>query len=71
MKFAHWVQDKNYHPTVSSELVENFSVDGHEFYFSSETGEIIIFFFNKWPDESDYHFREKLGKILQRYRYSE
>ncbi len=102
MKFAHWVLDKNYHRTLSSELVENFSVDGHEFkygfglevitnmygttlqghaggnpgfmhefYFSPETGEIIIFFFNKWPDESDYHFREKLGAILQRYRYSE
>jgi len=43
----------------------------HEFTFSPETGEIIIFFFNKWPDESDYHFSDKLGAILQRYRYSE
>jgi len=101
MKFAHWVLDNNYHSLMSSELIDNFAIDGHEFkyglglevitnmygttlmghsggnpgfihefYFSIETGEIIIFFFNKWPDESDYHFRDKLEAILQRYRYS-
>jgi D-alanyl-D-alanine carboxypeptidase len=100
MRFAHWVLDKNYQIPLSSELIDNFEVDGyqfkyglgvevitnmfgtttmghsggnpgfiHEFYFSTETNEIIIFFFNKWPDESDYHFREKLTEILQRYRY--
>ncbi len=99
MKFAHWVLDNKYHQSMSSELVDNFIVDGHEFKyglglelitnmygttllghsggnpgfihefnFSPETGEIIIYFFNKWPDESDYHFRDKLGAILQRYR---
>jgi D-alanyl-D-alanine carboxypeptidase len=100
MRFAHWVLDKNYQTPLSSELIDNFEVDGyqfkyglglevitnmfgtttmghsggnpgfiHEFYFSTETNEIIIFFFNKWPDESDYRFREKLTEILQRYRY--
>ena len=43
----------------------------HEFYFSTETNEIIIFFFNKWPDESDFQFRDKLRDILQRYRITE
>ena len=102
MKFAHWVLEKNYHIAMSSELIENFTVDGHEFkyglgletisnmygttimghsggnpgfihefYFSTETNEIIIFFFNKWPDESDYQFRKKLGDILQGYRNTE
>lgn len=102
MKFARWVLDNEYYQSMSSELVDNFIVDGHEFkyglglevttnmfgttllghsggnpgfihefYLSPEKGEIIIFFFNKWPDESDYHFRDKLGAILQRYRYSE
>ena len=102
MKFAHWVLENNYHITMSSELIENFTIDGHEFnyglgletisnmygttimghsggnpgfihefYFSTETNEIIIFFFNKWPDESDYQFRKKLGDILQRYRNTE
>jgi D-alanyl-D-alanine carboxypeptidase len=40
----------------------------HEFYFSTETGEIVIFFVNKWPDEGVYPFREKLGTILQECR---
>lgn len=102
MKFAHWVLDHEYYLTMSSEIIDNFSVDGHEFryglgmevitnmygttfmghaggnpgfiheyYFSIETNEIIIFFFNKWPDEVGYQFREKLGAILQRYRSSE
>ena len=102
MRFAHWVLEKNYHITMSSELIENFTIDGHEFkyglglqtisnmygttimghsggnpgfihefYFSTETNEIIIFFFNKWPDESDYQFRDKLENILQRYRNTE
>jgi D-alanyl-D-alanine carboxypeptidase len=100
MRFAHWVLDNNYHNSMSSELIDNFEVDGyqfkyglglevitnmfgtttmghsggnpgfiHEFYFSTETNEIIIFFLNKWPEESDYNFREKLTEILQRYRY--
>ena len=99
MRFAHWILTNDYHKVMSSELIDNFEVDGyefkyglgvevitnmfgtttmghsggnpgfiHEFYFSTETNEIIIFFFNKWPDESDYHFREKLTKILERYR---
>ncbi len=99
MRFAHWVLDNNYQNIMSSELIENFTIDGHEFryglglevitnmygatimghsggnpgfihefYFSTETNEIIIFFFNKWPDESDYQFREKLKDILKRYR---
>lgn len=100
LRFAHWVLDNNYQNLMSSELVDNFEVDGHqfkyglglelitnmfgtttmghsggnpgfihEFYFSTETNEIIIFFFNKWPDESDFQFRVKLTEILQRYRY--
>ena len=75
MKFAHWVLDNKYQIPMSSELVDNFTIDGkifkyglglevisneysttlmghaggnpgfiHEFYFSTETGEIIIFF---------------------------
>ena len=99
MRFAHWVLDNNYQNSMSSELIDNFEVDEHEFkyglglevitnmygttimghsggnpgfihefYFSTETKEIIIFFFNKWPDESNFQFREKLKSILQRYR---
>lgn len=40
----------------------------HEFYFSTQTNEIIIFFFNQWPNEAEFQFREKLETILQRYR---
>ena len=41
----------------------------HELYFSTETGEIIILFFNEWPNEDvDFHFREKLDAILRKYR---
>jgi D-alanyl-D-alanine carboxypeptidase len=41
----------------------------HELYFSTETGEIIIWFVNKWPNENVvYPFREKLDTILQKYR---
>ena len=100
MRFTHWVLDNNYQNSMSSELIDNFEVDGyafkyglglevivnmfgtttmghsggnpgfiHEFYFSTETNEIIIYFFNRWPDESDFHFRKKLTEILQRYRY--
>jgi D-alanyl-D-alanine carboxypeptidase len=99
MRFAHWVLDNNYQNSMSSELIDNFEVDGHqfkyglgmelitnmfgttvmghsggnpgfihEFDFSTETNEIIIFFFNKWPDESDFNFREKLTDIIQPYR---
>lgn len=99
MKFALWVLDKSYPIAMSSELIENFEVDGHEFKyglgletisnmygttmmghsggnpgfihefnFSTETNEIVIFFFNKWPDESDFQFKEKLGDLLQRFR---
>ncbi len=100
MKFANWVLDNKYYIPMSSELIDNFTVDDktfkyglglevitnmysttllghaggnpgfiHEFYFSTETGEIIIFFFNEWPsDGGDFHFREKLDTILKRYR---
>jgi D-alanyl-D-alanine carboxypeptidase len=102
MRFAQWVLDNNHHNSMSSELIENFTIDGHEFkyglgletisnmygttimghsggnpgfihefYFSTETNEIIIFFFNKWPDESDFQFRDNLEDILQRYRNTE
>lgn len=40
----------------------------HEFYFSIETNEIIILFFNKWPDESSFQFRSELKSILELYR---
>jgi D-alanyl-D-alanine carboxypeptidase len=99
MKFAHWILDNNYQNPMSSELIEDYTLDGHEFkyglglevitnmygttilghqggnpgfihefYFSTETNEIIIFFFNKWPDDSDFQFRKRLNDILQRYR---
>jgi D-alanyl-D-alanine carboxypeptidase len=99
MLFAHWILENEYHIPMSSDLIDNFNVDGHEFkygfglevitnmygttllghsggnpglihefYFSTETGEIIIFFFNQWPNEVEFHFREKLETILQRYR---
>jgi len=99
MKFAHWVLANNYQIPMSSELIDNFTVDDktfryglgleeitnmygttllghsggnpgfiHEFYFSTETSEIIIFYFNQWPNDVEFHFREKLETILQRYR---
>ena len=40
----------------------------HELYFSTETNEIIVFYFNQWPNEVEFHFRDKLETILQRYR---
>jgi len=40
----------------------------HELYFSTETNEIIVFFFNQWPNEVEFHFRDKLETILQKYR---
>lgn len=98
MKFAQWVLDKKYQIPMSSELVDNFTIDGkifkyglgleeisneygttlmghaggnpgfnHEFYFSTETGEIIIFFFNE-GNPRKYPFRVKLKTILQKYR---
>jgi D-alanyl-D-alanine carboxypeptidase len=99
MKFAHWVLDNKYYIPMSSELIDNFTVDDktfkyglglevitnmysttllghsggnpgfiHEFYFSTETGEIIIFFFNEWPSEGGPHFRAALDTLLQKYR---
>lgn len=41
----------------------------HEFYFSTETGEIIIFYFNE-GNPREYPFRSKLDTILRRYRYA-
>jgi len=99
MKFAHWILDNKYYIPMSSELIDNFTVDDktfkygfgleviknmysttllghaggnpgfiHEFYFSTETGEIIIFFFNEWPSEGGPQFRAALDTLLQRYR---
>jgi D-alanyl-D-alanine carboxypeptidase len=39
----------------------------HEFYFSTETGEIIIFFFNE-GNPRKYPFKVELKTILQKYR---
>jgi D-alanyl-D-alanine carboxypeptidase len=39
----------------------------HELYFSTETGEIIIFFFNE-GNPKDFPFRDKLDRILREYR---
>lgn len=39
----------------------------HELYFSIETGEIIIFYFNE-GNPGEYPFRAKLDTILRRYR---
>jgi D-alanyl-D-alanine carboxypeptidase len=41
----------------------------HEFYFSMETGEIIIFYFNE-GNPREYPFRAKLDSILREYRYA-
>lgn len=99
MRFARWVLDNNYPSSMSSELIDKFEVDEHEFkyglgmevitnmygttlmghaggnpgfihefYFSTETNEIIILFFNKWPDESSFQFRRKLKRVLELYR---
>ena len=99
MKFAHWILDNEWYRPMTSSLVNNVAIDGHEFkyglgmevitnmygtslyghaggnpgfihefYFSTETKEIIIFYFNKWPDEVEFQFRERLGAILKRYR---
>ena len=100
MKFAHWGLDNKYQIPMSSELIDNFSVDDktfkyglglevitnmysttllghaggnpgfiHEFYFSTETREIIIFFFNEGnPSRGDFDFREELDIILKKYR---
>lgn len=40
----------------------------HEFYFSTETGEIILYFFNEGNPREYFPFREKLDTILQKYR---
>jgi len=40
----------------------------HEFYFSLETGEIILYFFNEGNPREYFPFREKLDTILQKYR---
>jgi D-alanyl-D-alanine carboxypeptidase len=40
----------------------------HEFYFSTETGEIILYFFNEGNPREYFPIREKLDTILQKYR---
>ena len=40
----------------------------HEFYFSKETGEIILYFFNEGNPGEYFPFRERFDTILQKYR---
>ncbi|MFC2129160.1 serine hydrolase domain-containing protein [Bacteroidota bacterium] len=40
----------------------------HEFFFSVETGEIILYYFNEGHPREHFPFREKLDTILQQYR---
>jgi len=40
----------------------------HEFFFSVETGEIILYFFNEGNPREYFPFREKLDTILLKYR---
>lgn len=40
----------------------------HEFFFSPETGEIIVYFFNEGNPREYFPFRERLDTILQKYR---